>query len=198
MLELEDRRCLIVGGGEVALRKAQRLVKCGAEVVVIAPEVLPRLREMKGVTIHERPFQRGDTTGFALVFACAGDPEVNAAASREAHTNGILVNTADDPERCSFLAPAVVRRGDVVIAVSTCGRSPALSRRIREEIEQNYGPEYGQFAELLGSLRGIIKSKYPAAADRKSAFRRMLDRGILELLRQGKTDEAHERALECI
>ncbi len=198
MLEMAARRCLIVGGGEVATRKAQKLSEAGADVTVIAPEIDPRIRRISGVSVFERVFQRGDTGGFSLVFVATGDPSVNAVVAREAGDNGIWVNSADDPDRCTFIAPAVVERGALMIAVSTSGRSPALSSRIRKQIQQTYGPEYGEMVDLLGSLRPVIKSRYEEPGDREAAYARLMDCGILELLREGKREEARRKALECI
>jgi precorrin-2 dehydrogenase/sirohydrochlorin ferrochelatase len=198
MLELAGRRCLIVGGGEVAARKALRLAQAGADLTVIAPSIDERIRQVEGVSLFERPFQKGDTAGFSLVFAATGDREVNSIVAEDARDYGVWVNAVDDPERCDFIAPSVVERGDLMIAVSTSGKSPALSRCIREELERQYGPEYEEFIGLLGSLRPRVKSKYGTQKEREAVFNRLIDCGILELLREGKREEALEKALECI
>lgn len=198
ILDLTAKRCLVVGGGAVAYRKVHRLAEVDADLTVIAPDIDPRIRDIHGITILERSFVEGDTAGFALVFAASDDWEVNAAVAREADDNAILVNAVDDPDRCTFIAPAVVQHGDVMIAISTSGKSPALSHRLREDIEKAYGPEYGELADLLGSLRPVVKSKYSSQTDREAAFNRLMDGGILELIREGKREEAREKALECI
>lgn len=198
ILDLTAKRCLVVGGGEVAYRKIHRLSEADADVSVIAPEIDPRIHDIHGITLSERPFMDGDTAGFALVFAASDDWEVNAAVAREADDNGILVNAVDDPERCTFIAPAVIQRGDVMIAISTSGKSPALAHKLREEIEQAYGPEYGELADLLGSLRPVVKSRYSTQPEREAVFSRLMDGGILELIREGKREEAREKALGCI
>jgi precorrin-2 dehydrogenase / sirohydrochlorin ferrochelatase len=198
VLEMTGRRCLIVGGGDVAARKARKLAQAGADITVIAPEIDPRIRRIEDVSLFQRPFQRGDTAGFSLVFAATGNSGVNTAVARDAGDSGIWVNAVDDPERCTFIAPSVVERGDLMICISTSGRSPALSRRLREEIERLYGEEYGEFVALLGSLRPMVKAKYGSQEEREAAFSRLIDGGILELLREGKSEEAREKALECI
>ncbi len=198
MMDLAGRNCLVVGGGEIALRKAESLVEAGASVTVIAPEVDSRFEQLGGVKVERRSWQSGDTSGFTLVLAATDDRAVNEAISREASANGIPVNVVDDPELCSFIVPSCVRRGDMTIAVSTSGKSPSLSKRVRKELELTYGPEYAEFATLLGELRPVIKQKYARPVEREQAFERIICCGVLELLRGGKRDQAREKALECI
>lgn len=198
MMELAGRECLVVGGGEIALRKAQALLDAGARVTVIAPEVDARFESLSGVSVRTRAWRPGDCGGFALVIAATDDRPTNQAVSEEASANGTPVNVVDDPELSSFIVPACVRRGDLLIAVSTFGKSPSLSKRIRKELELTYGMEYAQFVDLLGDLRDSVKEKYADPADREAAFERLLTCGILELLRFGKKDQAREKALECI
>ena len=197
-IDLNDKVCLIVGGGEVALRKATSLREAGARVTVIAPEADPRLASLDGVEIILRAFQPGDTTGCALVFAAADDESLNAAVSKEAAENRIPVNVVDNPSLCSFIVPACVRRGNLLLAVSTSGKSPALSKKVRIELEKQYGPEYADFVDLLGELRDEVKASHPSQDDREKVFNRLIDSGILELLRRGKKSEALNRARELI
>jgi len=197
-IELTGRKCLVVGGGEVALRKAQALVDAGASVTVIAPEADPRLHPMEGVTVLRRQYEAGDASGYSLVFAATDDRTVNATVAQDAVRSGALVNVVDEGELCSFIAPSVVRRGDLLIAVTTSGKSPALSRKIRLDLEQRYGPEYAEFVDLLGSLRDCVKAAHPSQEEREAVFRRLLDSGILELLREGNVQGAREKALRCI
>jgi precorrin-2 dehydrogenase/sirohydrochlorin ferrochelatase len=197
-IDITGRKCLVVGGGEVALRKVHSLLEAGARVTVIAPEVDPRLAAMEGVEVVAREYLQGDAADCALVFTATDDRSANALVADDANRAGALVNVVDDPDLCSFIAPAVVRRGDLLIAVTTSGRSPALSRRIRIEIEQRYGPEYGAFVDLLGGLRDAVKAAHESQEDRERVFNRLLDSGILDLLREGKVLEARQKALECI
>jgi len=198
IMDITGRKCLIVGGGEVALRKAQSLVEAGAEVTIIAPKVNSSLRELGNVRIEERCWREGDTSGYTLVFAATGDRAVNQAVSDEAERNAIPVNVVDDPELCSFIVPACVRRGDLLIAITTSGASPMLSKRIRIELEERYGPEYAEFVRLLGELRDVVKRKYTEQQDRETAFDRLVNCGILELLSAGKREEAGKKAFDCI
>jgi siroheme synthase-like protein len=198
MMDLTNAECLVIGGGEVALRKAESLVEAGARVTVIAPEVDPRLETLRNTRVEKRLYSSGDAVDRALVFAATDDRRVNECISDEAKANGIPVNVVDDPELCSFIVPSCVRRGDLVIAASTSGRSPSLSKRIRKELELTYGPEYGEFVALLGELRGVIKEKHSLPGEREQAFERIMYGGVLELLRAGERDKAREKALECI
>ncbi len=198
MMDMTDRECLIVGGGEVALRKAESLVEAGAQVRVVAPEVDSRLESLDHVQVEKRSWKQGDTAGYALVFAATDDRDLNKLIADEARSSGVPVNVVDDPELCSFIVPSSVRRGDLLIAVSTSGKSPSLSKRVRKELELTYGPEYADFVTLLGELRPLIKQKHEDLAEREQAFERIMYCGVLELLRAGKVEQARERAMECI
>ena len=200
-LDLKSRRCVVVGGGAVAERKAETLLDFGAALVVIAPELTPRLHDLAAERLVEHvagKYTSGMLEGAFLVIAATDDREINKAVSSEAQRLGILVNVVDEPELCTFFVPAIVRRGDFIISVSTSGKSPALARRVREELEARFGPEYGEFADLLGELRGELKARHPNPADRYRVFLRILDSGVLNLLAQGRRDEATERARKCI
>jgi len=198
-LDVTGRPCLVIGGGEVALRKAQALTEAGARVTVISPEIDSRIEDCARVEVVRRVFEPGDTEGFALVFAATGDREVNARVSAEAAANSIPVNVVDDPELCTFIVPAVVRRGDLMIAVTTSGKGPGLSKRIRRKLEDVIGEEYGPYVALLGDLRERVRELYSTQPEREAAINRVLDNPrVLELLREGKLDLARETALRCI
>lgn len=198
VVDLAGKSCLVVGGGEIALRKARSLVDAGARVRVIAPEIDARVEQLEGVEIVRRGYEAGDVEGCALVFAATDDRALNAAVYREADAKGVLVNAVDDPEISTFISPSVVRRGDLMIAVTTSGKSPTLAKRMRKELEERFGPEYAAFVELLGEYRDQIKTRYSSPKDRERAFSKLIDSGILELLREGKSAEAAERASKCI
>lgn len=199
LLELEGRRCVVIGGGEVAERKVKALLECGAEVVVIAPEstrVIGDLARQGAIRLLSKPYNGGDLAGARLVVAAAG-PDVDAAVADEAVQRRIPVNVVDDPERCDFIVPAVVRRGPVLIAISSGGASPALARRLRELLEAEVGPEYGELAELLGRLRPEVL----AIGDedkRRRIWEAILDSRVLELLREGRREDAELEARRCI
>ncbi len=197
MMDLTDKPCLVVGGGKVALRKVKSLLEAGARVTLISPEIDKELAE-SGIEILQRSFEPGDTLAFKLVFAATDSRELNARISEEAAGAGIPVNVVDDPELCSFIVPAVVRRSDLVISVSTGGKSPALAKKIRKELEEIYGREYSILVDLLGEIRELVKEKYDTQNDRERVFNKLLESGIDELLKQGKEREAREKAFQCI
>ena len=200
-VDLTNRRCVVVGGGTVAQRKVETFLEFGAAVAVVAPELTPRLRELasEGAIEHiAGMYEPANLDGAFLAVAATDDPHTNRAVSAEAQRRGMLVNVVDEPDLCTFFVPAIVRQGDLVIGVSTSGRSPAMARRIREELEALFGSHYGELAELLGELRDEIKARYPDMADRNRAYVRILDSDVLDLLARGKKDEAVQRALQCI
>jgi precorrin-2 dehydrogenase/sirohydrochlorin ferrochelatase len=197
-MELAGARCLLVGGGEVALRRARSLAEAGACVTVIAPEVLAGFEAIENIRVERRRWRKSDVRGYALVFAATDDAALNRAIAEKARRAGVPVNVADDPGLCSFIVPACVRRGDLLIAVTTCAKSPTLSKWIRLDLEARYGPEYREFVELLGELRDEVKRRYASPSDRETAFDRLVNCGILELLRSGEREQARKRAMECI
>ena len=155
-LKLAGRRCLIVGGGLVAEAKMQGLLRCGAEVRVVAPEAAPGIREAAiagRVVWDERPFLPSDLAGVFLVVAATNSAELHEEIFRRCQQAGILCNAVDEPERCDFYYPAVVRRGALQLAISTGGRSPFLAQRLRRELEERFGPEYGPWLEEIGQQR---------------------------------------------
>lgn len=199
-LKVVGRKCVVVGGGAVAARKVDALLAAGAEVVVVAPELCDALaaRKAAGEIEHRgKSFEPADLQGALLAIAATDAPAVNATVSEAANARGILANVVDEPELCSFFVPAVVRRGDVMIAISTGGKSPALARRIREELQSQYGSEYGAFAHLLGELRPRVMETVPSEADRRRVWREMLASDALELLAAGDPEQARQ-ALEDI
>jgi precorrin-2 dehydrogenase / sirohydrochlorin ferrochelatase len=156
MLDLNDVPCLVVGAGPVATRKARELVVCGARVTVISPEVSPEMQALAVHAIHTRSFQPGDTAGFHLVMTATNHPAVNAAVAAEARSLGQWINSADDPANCSFILPALLRRGPLTVAVSTAGSSPALAGWLRDRLSEAVGPEFATAAETLAAERAAI------------------------------------------
>jgi precorrin-2 dehydrogenase/sirohydrochlorin ferrochelatase len=200
-LDLRGRRCLVVGGGAVALRKVEALLRCGAQVLVVAPdlsmELAARVRERR-VEHQPREFRTEDLEGAFLVVAATDDAAANARVHEEAERRGLLVNTVDDPERCNFIVPSVIQHGPITVAISTGGASPALAKHLREQIERAVGPEHGALAELMGELRAEVKRVHADEADRRRAWQRILDSDVIDLLRAGRPEAARERARQCI
>ncbi len=190
-LDLKDRPCLVVGGGEVAERKVKSLLECEAKVKVVAPQATKGLKILAAehnVTLHIRQYQDDDLEGIFLAVAATDDVRVNEAVSAEAKRRRVLVNVVDDPARCDFIVPSVVRSGEVSLAISTGGLSPALARRLRQQLEAFLGPEYGELAQVLSEVRRQLK----AAGRRVSpeAWQAALGEEVIELVRRGQAEAA--------
>ena len=200
-LNLNGKRVVVVGGGEVAERKVESLLDSGALVVVISPRVtssLSALADQKRIELKRRRFTRGDCAEAALVFSATDDPAVSRAVYKDATRLGIFVNTADQPALCSFIMPAVVRRGNIGVAISTGGTSPALAARLRGKISRVIGPEYARLAELLSRARSEIRDRVSDERDRRELHYRILDSDIIALLRRNDTDGAERRLRNII
>lgn len=194
-LDLHGRRCVVIGGGAVAWRKAEGLLAAGAEVLVVAPEV----GEMpEGAVIERRAARLADLDGAVLAVCATDDPAANSALAREARRRGVLVNVVDDPDAGDFTVPAVLRRGALQVGVSTGGASPALARRLRDELAGQVGDEYGALAAVLAELRVAWEPRAIAAgvppAARHAAWNAVLDMPLLDLMRAGCTPEARIQA----
>lgn len=194
-LVVADRPCLVVGGGRVAVTKVRGLVEAGARVTVVAPEVDPRIVDA-GVDVERRPYRRGEVAGYRLVVAATGDPAVNQQVYDDGEAAGVWVNSADDPERCSFILPARIRQGRLTVTVSTGGHSPAVAAWLRERLSAELGPEYDQLIELLSAARMEVQAE--GVGTEQLDWRRALDSGILDLVRAGRLEDAKERLRACL
>ncbi|WP_051620287.1 precorrin-2 dehydrogenase/sirohydrochlorin ferrochelatase family protein [Paenibacillus sp. UNC451MF] len=199
MLNAEDKPCVIIGGGTVAERKAEALIEAGAHVTVISPECSPQLERWGQdgtITIVYESYRFGlpQLNRAFLVFAATDKLEVNAAVRMEAESMGKLVNVADDSERSGFIVPATVRRGKLLISVSTAGASPAVARKVKQELELVFGQEYEEYLDLLQELRLLIQQVVSDTSERQDWFRRMLEWDLLPLIRLGRllTDDRRE------
>ncbi|MGH9157734.1 MAG: precorrin-2 dehydrogenase/sirohydrochlorin ferrochelatase family protein [Acidimicrobiales bacterium] len=195
-LLVAGRRCLVVGGGAVAARKAGGLLAAGAEVHVVARRVGPEVRALVGVSWEERDFAPGDVGGFRLVFAATDDPSVNAAVLADGEAVGVWVNAADDPAHCSFTLPAVARRGPLTVAVSTGGHSPALAGWLARLVADQLGPEHEVLAALLSEQREAVRSS--GRSTEGLDWQRALNSDMLDLIRAGKVQQAKERLQACL
>ncbi|MDQ6910121.1 MAG: bifunctional precorrin-2 dehydrogenase/sirohydrochlorin ferrochelatase [Actinomycetota bacterium] len=194
-LLLDGRRCLVVGGGEVAARKAQGLLDCGGQVHVVAPRIGDAIRADVRLTWDERPYRSSDLEGCWLVIAATDRSDVNRSVYVDGDAAGVWVNGADDPQHCSFTLPSVVRRGDLMLTVSTGGRSPAVATWIRRRLEDEIGPEYEVLLDLVSSRRQAIKASGGSTED--VDWHRALDSDVLGLIRTGDLDQARERIESC-
>ncbi len=184
------RATVVIGGGSVAARKIQGLCAAGGQIKVISPKLTPELQSLADsgkIVFLPRSYQEGDLKGAFLVIAATDDEAVNQSVWREAQQRGCLINVVDDPGHSNFIMPAVVHRGDLSIAISTGGNSPALAHRLRERIENLIEPEYGLLTEILGELRPELIAGIPAGEARLQAVLKILDSDILNVIRtQGK------------
>jgi precorrin-2 dehydrogenase/sirohydrochlorin ferrochelatase len=182
--DIKDKKCVVVGGGEVAARKAERLLDCGAKVLVISPELSPELAALKEKNLisHIAAVYTDDLIdGAALIIGATNDDKTNAAISLDANSKSIPVNIVDDPQKCDFILPSLVQRGDLAITIGTGGKSPALARHLREELEAKYGEEYEIFLNILGSLRVKMVKKEGLGKD---WFESLLAAGILDAIKE--------------
>lgn len=201
LVGLARRTCVVIGGGAEAERKTVGLLDCDAAVRLIAGDVTPALgtlAEAGRIAWEPRAYREGDLAGAFLVIVAETDPRIVHAAWGEAQTRGIPINAVDDVEHCSFIAGSVVRRGALTVAISTAGAAPALAVRLRERIERELGPEYAAFLELAEELREPLARHLPDFQTRREAWYRLVDSDVLELLREGRTEQARERALAIL
>jgi precorrin-2 dehydrogenase/sirohydrochlorin ferrochelatase len=194
-LDVTGRRCLVIGGGEVAARKVASLLDAGAEVTVVSPSLIDELQDLareRRIRHLNRTCEAGDMAGAALVYAASDDAQLHKRLHDEACERGIPINVADAPELCTFIAPAVVSRGSLKIAVSTEGASPAMARRIRRRLERLFGPEYGLALEVLRAARIHLKANEPDIRVRAKKLTALAAARIPEYLRKDDIDAVDE------
>jgi precorrin-2 dehydrogenase/sirohydrochlorin ferrochelatase len=189
-LKLTGRRCLVVGGGDVGLEKVEGLLACDGDVVLVAPDAIEPLRELAregSIRWERREYEPADLEGTFMVIAATNDSEINIGIYEDAERRAMLVNVVDVPPLCNFILPAIIRTGPLAIAISTAGASPALAKRIRDEIADEYGEPYARLAILLNEVRGWAKGSLPTYQDRKVFFESIVngEPDPVELLRQG-------------
>lgn len=200
-LDLHERPCVVVGGGQVAERKVHSLIQADAQVTIVSPSLTPALQLLfsAGRIIHKaRTFEDTDIVGAELVIAATALPDLNGRIGRLCKSSGILVNVASPPDESSFIVPSVVSRGDLLIAVSTAGSSPALSRRIRQELESAYGSEYEIFLNKMALARKRLLEKVSDDAVRRTVLQELACSDVLNMLKQGREQDADLRIEEII
>jgi precorrin-2 dehydrogenase/sirohydrochlorin ferrochelatase len=191
-LDIQNRKCLVVGGGAVGTRKVNTLLECGARVAVVSPEPTPQLTRLASegsITLRKRNYRSDDITGMFLVIGATDDESLNHQISKDAERAHILCNIADRPEVCNFILPSIVRCGDLVITVSTSGKSPALAKHLRQKLETQFGREYADFLLLMGAIRRKILSQAHEPEAHKDLFHKLIDSNLIELMQAGKTEE---------
>jgi uroporphyrin-III C-methyltransferase/precorrin-2 dehydrogenase/sirohydrochlorin ferrochelatase len=195
-LNLRGRRAVVIGGGAVAEQKVLGLLGAGAHVTVVSPETTPRLAELAavgGIDLRRRAYRSGDLAGAWLAVAGTDDRASNARVWAEAEREGVLLNAVDDLDHCSFIAPAIHREGDITVAVSTSGKSPALAARLRQRMARLIGPAEARLCDLLGDLRPELAARVPDTRVRTALWYRIVDSDVIEFVRRGDMEGARER-----
>lgn len=196
-LNISGRRCIVVGGGQVALRKVRTLLEHGAKVAVISPELCPELDQLAEngeIQVRQQGYREGDLAGAFVVIAATDDGAINQQVVREAREIGALINVVDDADNSDFIAPSVVRRGDITIAISTAGRSPALARKLRTKLEEHFSDEYASLVNLVGEVRTEVRQQGIPVDNERWQEALNLDL-LIGLLRQGEAEKAKSMLL---
>lgn len=186
-LDIKERLCLVVGGGQVGTRKVHTLLDCGARVTVVSPEAteeLAALARQDRIVWEQRAYRAEDQEGAFLVIGATDMETLNSQIHLDAERAGRLCNIADQPERCNFVLPAIIQQGDLMIAISTSGKSPAFAKHLRRLLEAQFGPEYAIFLDLMGAVRQRLLQQAHAPEAHKPIFERLISQGLLEMIRQ--------------
>lgn len=198
-LDIKGYPVLVIGGGNIALEKIQNLLKAGAQVTVISPEVTTSIRRFnRRLTLIERPFAMSDISEtYQLIFAATGESALNAAVSQECRHRRILCNTVDEPAYCHFIVPAMLRRGAITVAVSTSGVSPFMAREIKDLLKQVVGPEYTILSRILKKYRASIKMRFNSFQTRLAFWRVFFDSNPIEMIRTGRRNTVETQLIEA-
>jgi precorrin-2 dehydrogenase/sirohydrochlorin ferrochelatase len=191
-LDINNRECLVVGAGSVGTRKVETLIDCGAKVTVVSPEVTDAVLffETNGrIKIKKRPYKAQDLEGMFLVIGSTGDESTNRKISLDAGRLNLLCNIADLPDACNFILPAIVERGDLLISISTSGKSPAFAKKLRKNLEKEFGKEYSLFLKLMGCIRKKLLSEKHEPEAHKHLFKTIIENGLLDLIKKKKTSD---------
>ena len=198
-LDIQNRHCLVVGGGSVGTRKAMMLLECGAMVSVVSIQATEKLQELSSngkIRLARRPFKTSDLHGKFLVMGATDSSQINGQIYTEAQRLGVLCNIADHPEACDFILPAIVKRGDLTIAISTSGKSPAFSKKLRIDLEKEFGTEYADFLKLMGEIRKKLLSEDHESEAHKYLFEQLMERKLIEMIKNRKIPEINSLLLE--
>ncbi len=197
-LDLTNKGCLVVGGGLVAERKVRSLLDCNAQVRVVSPEISPGLKSLVEdglVAYRQGCYYTSDLEGVFLVIGATNRQDVNQKIADDCSARNLVVNIVDNPTMGNFFVPAVVRRGSLTIAISTNGKSPLLARKMREELEKTYGPQYEEFLDMLAELRKDVIHNVHDNDKKRGILENLVDDKVLNLLKEGRMDMVKERVL---
>jgi precorrin-2 dehydrogenase/sirohydrochlorin ferrochelatase len=198
-LDILNRKCLVVGGGSVSTRKVMTLLECGAVVTVVSPDVAEELLELAGkkmIELKRRPYESSDIDGMFLVIGATDNEELNRQINKDAEHQNKLCNIADRPEVCNFILPSIVNRGNLVIAISTSGKSPAFAKKMRQDLEKEFGEEYDEFLQLMGAIRKKALSEKHEPEAHKHLFEQLINRGLIDMIRNHDEERINSLLLE--
>ena len=191
-LNIHNRNCLVVGGGGVGTRKVITLLDCGARVTVVSPDPTPRLKKLAAegsIQLKERSYRSDDVDQVFLVIGATDDENLNRQISKDAERVKILCNIADRPDVCNFILPAIVRRGDLAITISTSGKSPALAKRLRLDLQTQFGEEYADLLRLMGAIRDKLLRQAHEPEAHKALFNQLIDKDLIGLIKANNTKD---------
>ena len=200
-LDIKNRDCLVVGGGSVGTRKVLTLLACGANVTVVSLAATEKLHQLSNngvIKLKERPFQTNDLDDRFLVFGCTDNQELNVNIHAEAERRGLLCNIADRPKVCNFILPSIVNRGDLIIAISTSGKSPAFAKKLRKHLEKEFGNEYAKFLNLMGAIRQKLLNQDNEPEAHKHLFEQLIEKDLVQMLKNGDTKNINSLLLEVL
>jgi siroheme synthase-like protein len=200
-LNLQNRLCVVIGGGKVAEGKVDGLLAAAARVRVVSPALTPSLEQLardQRIEHIQRAYKPGDLAEAFLAISATDERTVNEQVWQEANARNLLVNVVDDTPHCNFIAPSILRQGDLAVAISTSGKAPALAVRLREQIAPLVGPQHARFLELAGSLRERLAAQRPSFAERRALWYQLVDSDVIELLRRGDEPAARARMEEIM
>jgi precorrin-2 dehydrogenase / sirohydrochlorin ferrochelatase len=199
-LDIRNRNCLVIGGGAVASRKVKTLLECGATVTVVSPEFAPELTDLEdeALVLIRRPYESSDVIGRFLVIGATDNESQNRKISLDAEKHNVLCNIADLPDACNFILPSIVKRGDLQLAISTSGNSPAFAKHMRKSLEKLLGEEYTEFLQLMGAIRKRLLDTRHAPEEHKPLFEALINAGLLELVKERKTAEINALLFETM
>ena len=200
-IDLENRPVLVVGGGIIAQRKVETLLEAGALVTVVSPQITEQLDaygQSNRISVRQRGFIPSDVDGVSLVISATDDPTTQTEVASIAASKNVLVNTVDKPELCSFIVPAILRRGDITIAISTSGKSPSLAAELRARLDRVLTEEFARTANVLGAVRQEVHRQFAGSDDRKRVFDSIIGSGIIEWIAGYDDAAALERVRQMI
>lgn len=200
-LDIKNRNCLVVGGGDVGTRKVEKLLECGASVTVVSIDTtkkLKRLFEDRQIALIERAYRPSDLESRFLVIGATNDELLNQQLSMDAEKSKLLCNIADRPKACNFILPAIVQQGDLVLAISTSGKSPAFAKKVRKDLEKQFGEAYAVFLDLMGAIRSRLLREKHAPEQHKPLFQKIIQSDIISWLQDRQYEEIDRLLLDVL